>query len=106
MGKNSSLATTWVGTGVGFAASRARVSAARSSSLNMPMIILPSRFEGASAETRHYLGPEGLDRFHQYRVRDQAVVSVAEYPIDGLAFLLGFHGPQHRIDGADIGIAQ
>src|ERR1700730_1938172 len=100
IGRNSSLETTWVGTGVGLAASSAGTSLARSSSLNMPMAIL----QGLS-ETRHHLGPERLDRFHQDRVRHQAVVSVAEHPIDGLAFLLRFHGPQHRVDRADIGIA-
>src|SRR5580704_19398623 len=100
IGRNSSLETTWVGTGVGLAASSAGMSLARSSSLNMPMAIL----QGLS-ETRHHLGPERLDGFHQDRVWNQAVVSVAEHPIDGLAFLLRFHRPQNRIDGADIGIA-
>ena len=40
MGRNSSLETTWVGTGVGLAASSAGISPDRSSSLNMPMIFL------------------------------------------------------------------
>src|SRR5260370_14350948 len=100
MGRNSSLETTWVGTGVGLAASSAGISLDRSSSLNMPMVVLQ-----ALAETRHHLGPELLDRFHQDRVRDQAVVSVAEHPVDRLAFLLGFHSPQHPIDPAHKGIA-
>src|SRR4029077_8037443 len=105
MGRNSSLETTWVGTGVGLAASSAGISPDRSSSLNMPMIFLAKWLRGALAETRHHLGPELLDRFHQDRVRHQAIVSVTEHPVDGLAFLLGFHGPQYRIDRADIGIA-
>src|SRR6266850_1683775 len=100
MGRNSSLETTCVGTGVRLVASSAGISLARSSSLNMPMVILQGL-----AKTRHHLGPELLDGFHQDRVWNQAVVSVAEHPVDRLAFLLGFHGPQHGIDGADIGIA-
>src|SRR5882757_2984402 len=100
MGRNSSLETTCVGTGVGLAASSAGTSLALSSSLNMPMIVLQ-----ALAETRHHLGPELLDRLHQNRVWNQAVVSVAEHPIDRLSILLGFHGPQYRVDRADIGIA-
>ena len=36
---------------------------------------------------------------------NQAVVSVAEHPVDRLAFLLGFHAPEHCVHGADIGIA-
>src|SRR6267142_6920747 len=99
-GRNSSLETTCVGTGVGLVARRAGTSLARSSSLNMPMVNLQRL-----PEARHHLGPEGLDGFHQDRVWHQAVVSVAEHPVDGLAFLLGFHGPQHGVDGADIGVA-
>src|SRR6266851_7436940 len=101
IGRNSSLETTWTGTGVGLAASSAGASLARSSSLNIPMTDL----QISGMETRHHLGPELLDGFHQDRVWNQAVVSVAEHPVDGLAFLLGFHGAQHGIDGADIGIA-
>src|SRR5882757_2720066 len=44
--------------------------------------------EKSSSETRHRLGPERLDGFHQDRVWNQAVVGVAEHPVDGLAFLL------------------
>src|SRR5438552_14266676 len=100
MGRNSSLETTCVGTGVGFLARRAGTSLARSSSLNMPMVNLQRL-----PEARHHLGPELVDGFHQDRVRNQAVVSVAEHPVDGLAFLLGLHGPQDGIHGADIGVA-
>src|SRR5690242_8258796 len=103
-GMNSSLDTTCVGTGVALSISRAGVTLARSSSLNMPMGTLPKAERGL-AETRHHLGPERLDGFHQDRVWNQGVVSVAEHPIDGLAFLLGLHGAQHGVDGSHIGIA-
>src|SRR3954469_9393253 len=100
IGRNSSLETTCTGTGVALAAWRAGASLAVSLSLNRPTADLPS-----SAEARHHLGPEGLDRLHQHGMRHQAVVSVAEHPIDRLALLLGLHRLQHRVDGADIGVA-
>src|SRR5438477_5053389 len=80
MGRNSSLETTCVGMGVGLAAKRAETSLARSSSLNIPMVNLQRL-----PEARHHLGPERLDGFHQDRVGNQAVVSIAEHPVDGLA---------------------
>src|SRR6266481_2138748 len=100
IGRYSSLETSWVGTGVGLLACQAGTSWSNSLSLNMPMIDLH-----LSTEARHHLGPELLDRLHQDRMRHQAVVSVAEHPIDRLALLLGLHCAQHRIDGADIGVA-
>src|SRR6187401_735279 len=98
IGRNSSLETTRVGTGVGLSAARAGASAAVSLSLNRPMID-----PRCSAEARHHLGPERLDRLHQHGMRHQAVVSVAEDPVDRLALLLGFHRPEHGVDRADIG---
>src|SRR5246127_2010895 len=100
IGRYSSLETRRVGIGVPPSTSCARTSSASSLSLNMPMIDLH-----LSTEARHHLGPELLDRLHQDRMRHQAVVSVAEHPIDRLPLLLGFHRLQHRIDGADIGVA-
>src|SRR5205807_8791327 len=100
IGRYSSLETSCVGTGVEPLACQAGTRSASSLSLNMPMIDLH-----LSTEARHHLGPEFLDRLHQDRMRHQAVVSVAEHPIDRLALLLGLHCTQHRVDGADIGVA-
>src|SRR5687767_2743086 len=101
---NSSLDTTWVGTGVAGVFRRAGASLSCSSSLNMPMVILPME-QDCLSEARHHLGPEYFDRLHEDRMRHETVVSVAEHPIDGLALLLGFHRAQDGIDRADIGIA-
>src|SRR5437879_9495960 len=79
IGRYSSLETSCVGTGVGLLACQAGTRSASSLSLNMPMINLH-----LSTEARHHLGPELLDRLHQDRMRHQAIVSVAEHPIDGL----------------------
>src|SRR6185295_5693510 len=92
-GMNSSLDTTWVGTGVALSIRRAGETRARSSSLSIPMAIL-QKSEWGLAESRHHLGPERLDGFHQDRVWNKGVVSVAEHPVDRLPLLLGFHGPQ------------
>src|SRR5215475_3674019 len=100
IGRYSSLETSWVGMGVVLPACQAGTRSLSSLSLNMPMIDLH-----LSTEARHHLGPEHLDRLHQDGMRHQAVVSVAEHPIDRLPLLLGLHGAQHRVDGADIGIA-
>src|SRR5262245_26272762 len=100
IGRYSSLETSWVGIGVGLLACEAGTSPLSSLSLNMPMIDLH-----LSTEARHHLGPERLDRLHQHGMRHQAVVSVAEHPIDRLALLLGLHCAQHGVDRADIGIA-
>src|SRR5260370_3488465 len=100
VGRYWSLETSWVGSGVGLLACQAGTSCSSSLSLNMPMIDLH-----LSTEARHHLGPELLDRLHQDGMRHQAVVSVAEHPIDRLPLLLGLHGAQHRVDRADIGIA-
>src|SRR6266851_7105152 len=100
IGRYSSLETSLVGTGVGLLSCQAGLSCWSSLSLNMPMIDLH-----LSTEARHHLGPELLDRLHQDGMRHQAVVSVAEHPIDRLPLLLGLHCAQHRIDRADIGVA-
>src|SRR5690242_9436697 len=101
IGRYSSLETSWVGSGIRSSARQAGTVAASSSSLNMPMIDLR-----VLTEARHHLGPEFLDRLHEDRMRHQAVVSVAEHPIDRLALLLGLHGAQHGVDRADIGVTQ
>src|SRR4051812_36792365 len=86
IGRYSSLEMRRVGTGVPLSTWRAGMSRLSSLSLNMPMIDLRS-----SAEARHHLGPERLDRLHQGGMRHQAIVSVAEHPVDRLALLLGVH---------------
>src|SRR4051794_39566208 len=80
IGMYSSLDTTRVGIGVPLSISAAGTSAPNSLSLNRPMIDL-------LAEARHHLGPERLDRLHQHGMRHQAVVSVAEHPVDRLPLL-------------------
>src|ERR1700747_2967903 len=100
IGRYSSLETRRVGTGVPLSTACAGTSRLSSLSLNMPMIDLH-----LSTEARHHLGPELLDRLHQDGMRHQAVVSVAEHPIDRLALLLGLHCTQHRVGGSDIGVA-
>src|SRR5260370_19567927 len=100
IGRYSSLETRRVGIGVPPSTSCAGTRSASSLSLSMPIIVLH-----LSTEARHHLGPELLDRPHQDGMRHQAVVSVAEHPIDGLPLLLGLHCAQHRIGRADIGVA-
>src|SRR5215475_10391499 len=100
IGKYSSLETRRVGIGVPSSIACAGTRSASSLSLSMPMIDLH-----LSTEARHHLGPEFLDRLHQDGMRHQAVVSVAEHPIDRLALLLGLHCAEHSVDGADIGVA-
>src|SRR5258708_30335386 len=76
IGMNSSLDTTWVGTGVAAAAVSAAINELRSSSLNMPMTT-----SGLSTESQHHLGPEFLDRLHHDTKMLPTIVSIAEGPI-------------------------
>src|SRR5580704_5014580 len=58
-----------------------------------------------SRKPRHDLGPESLDRLHQDRMWNEAVVGVTKYPVDRLSLHVRLDAADHAVDGAGQDVA-